>query len=80
MNDAFKNRSSFNENIGNWDVSSVTNMQSLFNDATAFNQVIGNWDVSSVTNMHDMFHFGFFLQPTDRQLGCVIGNEYDWHV
>ena len=32
-----------------WDVSSVTNMSSMFDTATAFNQNINSWDVSSVT-------------------------------
>jgi surface protein len=28
----------FNENINNWDVSNVTNMENMFNDASNFNQ------------------------------------------
>ncbi len=42
-------------NIGSWDVSSVEDMQSLFNGATNFNQDISSWDVSSVTEMSQMF-------------------------
>ena len=42
--------------ISSWDVSSVTNMQSMFYQATSFNQHIGNWNVSSVTNMSYMFY------------------------
>ncbi|MPV86863.1 BspA family leucine-rich repeat surface protein [Ostreibacterium oceani] len=38
-----------------WDVSSVTNMQSMFSGAPNFNQDIGDWDTSSVTNMEAMF-------------------------
>ena len=45
----------FNQPIGNWDVSSVTNMSSMFTIATSFNQPIGNWDVSNVTGMSGMF-------------------------
>ena len=43
--------------IGNWDVSSVTNMGSMFRQATNFNQPIGIgvWDTSNVTNMALMF-------------------------
>ena len=46
----------FNQDISSWDVSNVTNMQSMFSNATAFNQPIGDWDVSSVTYMGDMFY------------------------
>lgn len=41
--------------IGSWDVSAVTDMNSMFTGATAFNQDISGWDVSSVTNMQSMF-------------------------
>jgi len=49
---------SFNQDIGNWYVASVTNMSSMFysnSGGTAFNQDIGNWNVSNVTNMSSMF-------------------------
>jgi surface protein len=57
----FRACTNFNGNIGNWDVSAVTNMTTMFVDATAFNNggssSIDNWDVtSSVTNMSNMFH------------------------
>ncbi|MDG1721216.1 MAG: BspA family leucine-rich repeat surface protein, partial [Bacteroidia bacterium] len=45
---------SFNQDISSWDVSDVTNMNSMF-AGTDFNQDISNWDVSSVTFMEDMF-------------------------
>lgn len=38
-----------------WDVSSVTNMRSVFMGAPLFNADISSWDVSSVTDMHRMF-------------------------
>ena len=44
---------SFNQPIGNWDVSSVTNMNFMFGGATAFNQDISYWDVSNVTDCID---------------------------
>ncbi len=51
----FSNTDAFNQDIGGWDVSSVTNMSSMFSNTDVFNQDIGGWDVSSVTNMSSMF-------------------------
>jgi surface protein len=51
----------FNEDIGNWDVSNVTNMSFMF-FKSQFNQPIENWDVSKVTNMEHMFNFSDFNQ------------------
>ena len=41
--------------INTWDVSGVTDMQSVFQSKTTFNDDIGCWDVSNVTNMSFMF-------------------------
>ena len=48
----------FNQDISNWDVSSVTSegMFDMFNSAYSFNQDISSWDVSNVTNMTQMFY------------------------
>jgi surface protein len=51
----FNSCTNFNGNIGNWDVSAVTNMSSMFQSATAFNQNIGSWNTGVVTNMSSMF-------------------------
>ena len=45
-----------NPDISKWDVSNVTNMDSMFKFCPKFNCDIGNWDVSNVTNMYCMFY------------------------
>ncbi|MCS3953323.1 BspA family leucine-rich repeat surface protein [Salinibacter ruber] len=55
----FEDATSFNGDIGDWDVSSVEDMESMFLGASSFNQNIGSWDVSSVTDMSDMFNIAY---------------------
>ena len=50
----FQGATSFNRDIGNWDVSG-TNINSMFLGATSFRQDLGNWDISNVIDMTDMF-------------------------
>jgi surface protein len=47
--------SSFNQPIGSWNVSSVTDMSIMFHGASSFNQPIDSWDLSSVTEIGGMF-------------------------
>ena len=45
----------FDDDISKWDVSNVTNMNSMFAHATSFNQPIDAWDTHNVVNMEGMF-------------------------
>ncbi len=46
---------SFNYDIGFWDTSNVTNMNSVFIASSEFNQDISSWNLSSVVQMGHMF-------------------------
>ncbi len=55
MKNLFKDDSTFNGDITQWNTSNVENMHSMFWGASVFNQNIGNWDTGEVTDMGGMF-------------------------
>ena len=64
MEELFKDKHDFNEDISNWNVSNVENMRGMFNGAESFNQDISNWNVSNVKYMTYMFNnASSFNQP-----------------
>ena len=64
MLNMFATNNAFNQPIGSWNVSRVTNMTDMFNSTTAFNQSLSNWErvsspdtstLANVTTMQRMF-------------------------
>ena len=52
------NCSSFDADIGSWNVSNVETMESMFYKAPLYTgRGLGNWITSSVTDMNDMFYY-----------------------
>jgi surface protein len=47
--------SNFNQDIGNWNISSSKTLERTFYNANSFNQDLQNWDTSNVTNMSNTF-------------------------
>lgn len=73
MCNLFQGNVIFNQPIGSWDVSNVTDMGLMFEDSI-FNQPIGNWDVSKVSKMDSMFSGAKFNQPIGN---WDVGNVSD---
>lgn len=51
----FNGCTTFNQNIGSWDVSKITSLSGMFRSNTVFNQNISGWNTSKVTNFSGMF-------------------------
>lgn len=48
--------SPFNQPIGSWSVSQVTNMTSMFQNNTSFNQNLNTWSTTNLTDIISMFN------------------------
>jgi surface protein len=63
----FQEAHSFNQPIGNWNVSNVTSLVATFIAAYSFNQNINNWNVSNVNDMYGTFAYcNEFNQPLNN--------------
>ena len=72
MDNMFKEASSFNQPLDQWDVSNVYDMYSMFREASSFNQPLDNWNVSF---LYDMDHMMFYNTKLDYLKIILHGNK-----
>jgi hypothetical protein len=53
---AFKDATSFNQNISSWNTTGFTNIEQLFSGASVFDQNLGSWNVGNIGNANGMFN------------------------
>jgi surface protein len=76
----FNGASTFNQDISNWDVSSVKSLSWTFKDCTLFNQDIGGWKTSQVTSMSYLFRnadaFAYDISDWDTSSVTNFGDMF----
>ena len=72
--------SNFNQEIGSWDTSNVTDMTGLFANAKAFDKDIGYWNTSNVTSMIFVFKSAKLFNQDNRRMENFSSDFYGANV
>ena len=80
MNSMFMRNANYNQDISNWDTSSVTNMDYMFYYAEDFDQDLSGLEIQNVSNMRDMLDgSGLSTSNYDATLnGWYQQAHYNW--
>ena len=55
------------QDIGAWNMKSVTNIANMFKKASIFNQDIGGWNVTSATSFSNLFLEAYAFNQVTKQ-------------
>ena len=70
----FSLTTAFNQDIGSWDVSNVTNMEVMFYQASAFNQDISSWCVANIDSEPTQFSDNAPLSESNKPVWGFLSN------
>ena len=65
---------SFNQNIGTWDVSNVTTLANTFDGATSFNQNLSGWDISGLSSSSSLNNFMRSVTLSSTNYDSLLNN------